>query len=292
MKVGSQGKSASEMTIEDRIGKVHMVDKYLKVVTYGPAGTGKTTFACTFPKPILLLDIRDRGTDSVADVDGVDVLQVEDWYDFEDAYWMLKKRKNYRSVITDTVSQLQTLAMVKVLGEKKKKIDKDAGNWGTLTKGDWGDVASLMKEWLHNYRDLDMAVCFIAQHRTFNIGEEEEEGAIAPEIGPRLMPSVAQSMNADVSVIGSTFIRERFERVKGERKEKRHVEYCMRLGPHAFYVTKVRKPKTIIAPDFIVDPTYNKIEEIRSGKKLKRDSEASGDREHGGSRSGRRVTSS
>jgi ATP-dependent phosphoenolpyruvate carboxykinase len=46
-------------------------------VFYGQSGTGKTTLAATFPGPILLCDIKDRGTDSVVGVEDLDVMEVE-----------------------------------------------------------------------------------------------------------------------------------------------------------------------------------------------------------------------
>lgn len=253
-------------------------------VFYGQSGTGKTTLASTFPGPILLCDVRDRGTDSVVGVEDLDVTEIESWEDLERVYWFLKKHpKKYRTVIIDTMSQLQSIVVENVLAEKGKDAE-DAGGWGTMTQREWGDVAARIKPMIINLRDLPMDVVFIAQHRVFNLPSEEDEAnnaaVLAPEVGPALMPSVGKFLNAAVSIIGNTFIRERTEKVKRMVKNPRnpklkpkevideikHIEYCLRVGPNPTYVTKVRKGREITLPDVITDPTYEKIMAILRGK--------------------------
>lgn len=235
---------------------------------YGRSGTGKTTFASTFPTPILLLDVKDQGTDSIADIEDIDVMEIEEWDDFEDAYYYLAKhKKTYKTVVIDTVSQLQQLNMEHVLSKKRKKVES-IGDWGTMTRREWGDVAGMMKEWITDYRDLPLEVVFIAQDRV-NKGEDEEDSdMLLPEVGPRLMPSVASHLNAAVSVIGNTFIK--LKRVKKEVRGKiikrERAVYSLRLGPHPIYTTKIRKPKSVEAPPDIEDPTYDDVIDIIKGE--------------------------
>ena len=236
---------------------------------YGRSGTGKTTLASTFPGPALLVDIRDEGTDSVQDVKGLKVLEIETWGDLQDLYWYLHSNPGkFSTVILDTITQAQQI-LVEEIGESKGLKNKAPGEWGTLTKQDWGTVASELKSWITNMRSLPMEVVFLAQDRTFNIAEEEDsEGQIDPEVGPRLSPSVMSHLCAAVSMIGNTFIRERIKKVKigGKTKEKSVKEYCIRLGPNPYYITKLRKPRSIELPDFLTNPTYEDILEIIEGE--------------------------
>lgn len=257
----NRNKSIDFDDIQKRIKPVQRLEKYHKVLLYGKSGTGKTTLACDFPGPKLLLDINDRGTDSVTDVKGLEVLPCEEWGDFEETYWFIKKNKSkYKSLIIDTVSMLQGMALTKVVGDS----GREGRNGGMLTKKDWGEAASLLNTWIMNIRDLPMHVIFLAQDRVSNAGGEDDDndGQILPEVGPRLMPSVASTLNAAVSIIGNTFVRERVTKTKTADKkivEKRKIEYCLRIGPHAYYTTKVRKPKSIEVPSFLVDPTYKEL---------------------------------
>jgi len=44
------------------------------------------------------------------------------------------------------------------------------------------------------------------------------------------------------------------------------MKYCLRLGAHPVYTTKVRKSKDIEAPPFVEDPTYDDVVDILAGK--------------------------
>jgi len=238
---------------------------WLSISVYGRSGTGKTTFAGTAPKPLLVLDVNDRGTISIKGQPETYVLSIEKWEDFEEAYWYLKSgNHNFQSVAIDTLTQLQDLAIRQVVGEDSADM--------VISKRAWGSVSSLMKTWILNFRDLPLCKIFICQDR-LTAGDEDEgtdPEMIAPEVGPALSPSVARTLNAAVDVIGQTFIRERLTTVKtkkGGEKSKLVVEYCMRIGPHARYLTKIRRanPGTKLPP-VVVDPTFDKILKLVKGE--------------------------
>jgi AAA domain len=254
--------------LKKMITPVGQVQDPLTALLYGRAGSGKTVTAATFPKPLLILDIKERGTESIAESPDIDVVQISTWEQFEQFYWYIVSGDHrYKTVVVDHLSQLQELAIATLRAKLNLKSD-DA-----FHKGQWGTVSGQLKEWILNYRDLrdkGMAVCFVAHDRQFG-GEETEDNQIDPSIGPRLMPSVSSFVNGAVSVIGNCFIRETF--IKGEKGKKiRKVEYCMRVGPHASYVTKIRKPITseIQLPDIIVNPSYEKLMKIARGEELRK----------------------
>lgn len=249
-------------SVLNRIKPVTSLGLVLAALFYGKAGTGKTTVAATFPKPLLHLDIREKGTDSIADMKEVDTLSIEDWEQFEQVYWYLKSPENkYKTVVIDAVSQLQDFALIAALAEN----NKDEG--APVSKRDFGVAAGRLKTWIINYRDLvddNINVVFLAHDRT-NEGEEGDDGEMTPSVGPRLMPSVASVLTAAVKIIGNTFVKESHEKLEGG-KVKRSVVYCMRLGPHAYYTTKVRQPKGSYAPEIIEDPNFTDMVSIMKGE--------------------------
>lgn len=240
-------------------------------VLYGRSGTGKTTLAATWPKPALLLDIKDVGDDSISDVLNLKVMDINNVDDMETAYWYLYNKSikmPYKTVILDTVSQLQQLFVQKI-----SKAGDKAGQWGTMTMRNWGDCAMQMKAWITRFRDLPVDVVFIAQDRVFGAGDDDDTDTsiIQPEVGPALSPSIAKHLNASVHVIGHTFIRRR--KLKrplgstGKAKQKEVTEFCLRMAPDPVYTTKIRKPKSQAFPGMLVNPSYDIIKDIIRGER-------------------------
>jgi hypothetical protein len=135
--------------ILDDVKPIADIQRFPSFVLYGRSGTGKTTLAATFPKPILYLDVKDEGTDSIADVEGIMVKDIRTFEDFELVYWSLQKdASRFKTIVIDTVSQLQQIVVLEHAASMKRKRgaeNRQAGDWGTLTKRDWGDIAGLMK---------------------------------------------------------------------------------------------------------------------------------------------------
>lgn len=240
---------------------------------YGRSGSGKTTLAASFPKPILLIDIKDEGDESISDVDGIEIAEPQTLEEFEGIFWFLKhhpRGKRFKTVIIDTVTQLQALIVTDV-GSRKSKAKfagkKPPGSWGSMTKQDWGTVGEIMKTQIMNFRGLSSQTVFIAQEKMVDVDEGNDDGVediISPEVGPAVMKSMATLVCSASSFIGHTFIRSRI--VKNKLRKKRITEYCMRVGPNPVYITKARKPKSIVMPDFVVDPTYELISNLAKGK--------------------------
>jgi hypothetical protein len=251
-----------------RIMDIDDVPDFSSTLIYGEAATGKTALSRTWPKPLLVVDTAERGTRTLRGSKGVQVFQASDWKDIEDLYWWLydgKGKGKFKSVSLDQITQMQDLAIAQVREERGLKPTDPIKSFTF-----WGRVSGLMKEWLLNFRNLQdqgMYPLFIAHQRTFGGGDEEEDNQIDPSIGARLMPSVTSFINGAVSTIGNTFIRETYT---GKGKERtRKVDYCLRVGPHAVYRSKIRRPPDSgLLPDIIVNPTFEKIEKVSRGESL------------------------
>jgi len=247
-------------------------DKPRSWLFYGRAGTGKTTLAASFPKPLLVIDIDDKGTDSISDLPGIKLVEPTTFDELTEIYWYLKENPTrYKTVVIDTISQVNRMLVNEISGDKARNAGKAPGDWGTMKLADWGKVAAKMKNWITDMRNLPIEMVFLAQDRVFNLDEENEEAidsdSIDPEVGPRLSNSVASHICAAVHVIGNTFIREvkKTSKINKDKVIKRK-EYCIRLGPSSYYITKLRKPKSIILPDFVSEPSYKKIMTIIKGE--------------------------
>jgi hypothetical protein len=246
--------------IADRIKPIEDVESFITMLCYGKAGTGKTVFGCSFPKPLLLLDIREEGQDSVTDVAGVELLPILTWQDLEDIYWELESGNlKYQSVLIDQLTAMQSLGMQKIREENKQQPSD------VFSQRSWGRLGGLMQTWVFNFRELKkkrMHICFNA-HERIREAEETEDERLAPSVGANLTQGTATFVSGAVSIIGNSFIREEVDK---KTKEKR-TEFCMRVGPHAYYAAKIRRPVSAgPAPDVIVNPSFEKLLAITRGQ--------------------------
>lgn len=256
-------KKTKKTNILDKAVSVESIPQNITALFYGRSGTGKTTLAGSFSSDVLLLDFKERGTDSVRDVPGVKVLFIDDWDSLQDVFWSLEAGDHdYQTVVLDTVSGMQDLAIT----DAKTKDGKSADS--PTTQKMWGEVSGSMKEIIFQFRDLPINVVFLAHERVKESESEDEldEGRLDPEVGPNVIPSVSKTLCAAVKVIGNTYIKQSFKKIVGKPREtKRTVEYCLRVGPHPFYITKIRTSKLNKVPEYIPNATYEKIIDVISG---------------------------
>ena len=174
-------------SILDKIQPVSDLQTNLVMLVYGRSGTGKTHFGSTFPKPILFIDTNERGTETIAQEEDVDVVRVTEWAQMDELYWGLFNRATeteYASVVIDQVTNLQDLGMAEVLRKSRKGRDE------TFTQRNWGQLSGMMKQYVTDFRDLaeHYNLLLIAHERIDEPGDDEEE-MIEPSIGARVMPS-------------------------------------------------------------------------------------------------------
>ena len=264
-KIGKKAAPPAPTTsILDKIQPVTELKTNTVMMVYGRSGTGKTHFGSTFPKPILFIDTNERGTETIAQEEDVDVVRVTEWAEIDELYWALLNKETpvaYKSIVVDQVSNLQDIGMAEVLRKGRKGRDE------TFTQRNWGQLSGMLKQFISDFRDLSdhYNLLLIAHERINEAGGEDEEESIEPSIGARVMPSVSSFLDGAVDAIGSTFIKERWE--TEDKEEVRHVDYCMRIGPHAYYSTKIRRPVSAgPIPELLVNPTFKKVKDLTLGK--------------------------
>ena len=90
------------------IKKVNEIPVPKTFLFYGKSGTGKTTLAGTFPKP-LFLDINENGTSSV-DNKEAQVISIKSYDDFNDFILNIDnyyEEIQWKTLILDTIGKLQ-----------------------------------------------------------------------------------------------------------------------------------------------------------------------------------------
>lgn len=233
------------------------------ITIYGEAGTGKTTFSSTAPKPIFYVDVKDKGTESLKfkglKRGDITVFRVSEFDDIYDAYdYLLEHLSDYKSVVIDHLTSLQNLCYIKIMEEKKSKFMQM--QW-------YGDSSTLMKEIFDLFSSTveeGLIPIFLAQQRVkeYEIGGElgDDDSELAPEISPDVQPAVAKHIAAASRVVAQTHIQGK------ESKKGTKIDYRLRLGASAFYITKVTRKQGNYLPDYLVNPTYDDLEKIITGE--------------------------
>ena len=256
-------KPSKKSSLEDRFIDLLELDTPTIITLYGRPGTGKTTIACTGPKPLLLIDVKDKGTDSGKREDlepgDITVFELENFDEIYEVYDYIQDNPDrFKSVAIDHMTALQDFCYQKVMEEEEKS---------KMSQGMYGTAGSYLKEVINLYKgltDLGITPIFNCQDR-MESGDGEGEDQLLPEVGPSLMPSVARTLCAASRVIGHTYQFENVEKLDGA-KVRRNIEFRLRLGPNPYYITKVTRPVGTPCPMFLVNATYKDIMKIVKGK--------------------------
>lgn len=261
--MATKKKTPKKSELEDRFQDLLDLNTPTIITLYGRPGTGKTTISCTLPKPLLLIDVKDKGTDSGKRDDlepgDITVFELEEFDEIYDLYDYIKDNPDrFKSVVIDHMTALQDFCYEKVMDEEGKS---------RMSQGMYGTAGGYLKEIINLYKgltDLGITPCFNCQDR-MESGDGEGEDQLLPEVGPGLMPSVARTLCAASRVIGHTYQFENVEKLDGA-KVRRNIEFRLRLGPNPYYITKVTRPFGTPCPQFLVDATYQDIMKVVKGK--------------------------
>lgn len=177
-----------------------LVQEYVKLCIYGRNRSGKTTLASKFKKPLLFISCEpdgNGGADSISNVEGVYLQRV--WHTLlgQDAQgrWMDASDKRcvrrdtvkgaakmvalanalagshpYKTVVLDTITSLQDLMLVELMGLTKVP---DMMSWGMVPDGVYQSRAEKLRSVVRPLLDLNsMNVVIIAQEKDHNAEED------------------------------------------------------------------------------------------------------------------------
>lgn len=229
--------------------------EWLKVMSVGESGTGKSSFAASFPTPGFVFDfgneiISYRGKDF--DYEQYE-LNATGWAKYERDFVNVKKSVSegkYYTVVVDNVSAMTDLAMEKALQLDPKRSATNGPIWNVH----YGMVKNLMEGRLRQLINLNCNLVLIAHIDT----QKDENGAI---IG--VEPSMTGSLSADVPA----YFHEVY--YHSTRKEGGDTKWLVQTVPIGRNHGRSRLSGTErLLPD-LVENNYNEIMDYLTGKKKK-----------------------
>jgi hypothetical protein len=251
---------------------------WVRMLVYGEPKTGKSTFLGTVPGNILWL-MASGGTVS-GELKSIDTpenrsrIRAENITGAESLDELMKLAGEYDAVVLDHVTGLSDILLTEVLGLEEVIVQKQ---WGIATQQQYGQVANLVKKALLKLFSTPAHTFVVAQQRTAEQSQnaDVEDDIITASTGPDVGKSIGRYLVPSVDYIVQTFTRAKYREEKGQvvkgiqmpgtRIKEKGVEYCMRVGPHDKYLTGFRIPRGRTLPDMIVDPTFDKIQQLIKG---------------------------
>lgn len=175
------------------------------MLVYGQGGVGKTTFAASAPKP-LLIDCENgakyfglRGID-------VDVARIGKWEDMDGIFDVIK-RDEYETIIIDPIGELmEKLKRYMVAKGDRKLVQSD----GSPSMSGWGWLKDTMRSTIKVLRDSGKHLILVA-----HVSEIDDEGKLVKR--PMIMTKLSEELINLVDIVGYMTI------VQDEGKEKRAI---------------------------------------------------------------------
>lgn len=163
------------------------ISEMLNIMIYGKFGEGKTTFATTFPKPILFFDI-DLRHQTYAGVEGIDYITYKDSGSRASAYndFMKDLRKyqidsDYKTVVIDSTTTLLDLMKNDILGLR----GTGAGATEGLSLPQWGSVVDRFQRVFDIMRGYDTHTITISHEQMFQDDLTGEIVTVAMMVGKK-----------------------------------------------------------------------------------------------------------
>lgn len=221
---------------------------------YGKSGTGKTTLAGTFPKP-LFLDINENGTSSV-DNEEAQVISIRSYEDFNEFFMNIDEyyeKLKWGSLIIDTIGKLQELNLNFLAKGGKILIN----NYGDSTN----EMQQVILKLINHATVNDYYLIFNAHERDNTTNDEETGEVLNPSVMAQLTPKLSEWLHATVSLAGHTRIFEK----KNDLGQSQGIFYCIKIGADPVFKTKVRVPKERMKANIIANPTCEKLMSVLNG---------------------------
>lgn len=252
---------------------------FIKIVLYGQNRVGKTTLACQFPKPLLLVAMEPNktgGAMSVTKVKDVTYLRVSSSEKAVRLAVELKQSNPFATVVVDSVTSYQDIILREILGLTSLP---EMLSWGTVSMDQYRMRSEKTREALRPFIDLDCHVVLNAKERDHNPPKDgkpeilhgiQVESFFAADLGGATVGWLNDAcdyicrlyIEKEMKIVTSTAVPgEPMERLEETGRLVRR----LRTMYHPNFAAGIRSATPEKVPEFIQDPTFEKIYKVIRG---------------------------
>lgn len=183
----SQADPAAEPSVFDELETIDNLQPWLKCLIYGDPGAGKTLFAASAPKP-LILDC-ENSRRSIMDFPAIaarcKILRVKSFNALDRIFWELMNGRGpeIETVVIDTISELQRKNLDDIMFAAKAKDENR--NMFLPFQGDYKISTESMRKMVTMFRDLPFHL-IITAHRLEDVDQATGRRFVRPEVTPKL----------------------------------------------------------------------------------------------------------
>ncbi len=270
-------------------------ETHLKVCVYGRNRVGKTTWACQFPKPMLLISFEPEingGAMSVSNMEGVSFIRInhkpiigvdgnaEKFKGSAKAVMLaneLQASNPFKTVVIDTVTSLQEIIFTELMGLTEIPTML---SWGIAGDQLYQQRAEKTRETLRRFMDLNNChVVFLAQEKDHNpvVGDRgkskilqtmQQQSFFAADLGGTnakwlqdgcgyVVQLYEDEIMQDIQIPSKDEMGKPITKTEtvGTGKRGRH----LRCLYHPNFAGGFRSPNPQVVPEFITAPTPNEM---------------------------------
>ena len=251
-------------------------DSSIKMVIYGENRVGKTTLACQFPKPLLLVGLEPNQTGgalSVRKVPGVKFLRLETVAAvLQLAGELVGNDHGYATVVIDSATSLQDIILKEILG---LPAVPDMLTWGSAGRDEYRERSEKTRECLRPFLNLACHTVLTAKQRDHNPPKDDKprivkgltiESFFAADLGGA---TVGWLHDACDYICRLYIAKETVTRtVQVGKTQQHHEEETGRLVRrlqtmyHPNFAAGFRSQNPDGVPPYVDEPTYDKIRAI------------------------------